>query len=720
MQELENLMVLSNKFTNISDLTNEVDKITKNFPNNKNKKHKILKYLVELLISSIKERNCKKSIAISRLVFLGNFSNPLTEIKKQGAFRTSKYNYSNNIVKVIIKDIKKLQIIKENEREYIESVLNLISLSNDVKSEKDKILSILTNRKYFFKTILAFGELYFLELLYHQQNYIPENIEQYKFYYNKESILESISLICQYYQELGSSSDNDLGFLDEKFDKSLYMDFIFRAFKIKNFNEAEIKIDVFDYKAIKDDNKVIIRNNNFELAKIQGYTKFNMRKDSLEKQFFLENNKKATSLLDFYDKYWNSVHCEKPLYEIKYEPVKRIVLNLINSDDSKIIGENSVFLEEFVWLIQICWENYNDEIAELKIIDDISILDIVKFQRLFFKISYFYKKSLEEYKDAQNSDYKIVSLRSVLPSLKLDDFINNMSYFSGLTREKIMNILNNITFDMKFKSDFVDLQYSPIVKLDKYLLILPTVVSTSNLIRSIALKNNQHLSIVKGRDCMVNNLETSFKNQDFSVCIDFSFGKDQIEIDLVAYKDNQLFLFECKNPYHPVNDFELRNTYDHIKKAFSQIEKYKSIINNKSLFHDFIKNIEFEIDINHVQVHYGVINANRALMGFQNDNIRVFHANELINFLECGKFVCHNVEYNSWKGEKFNVLDLVDYLNGDILDELRNCFNSYCYGFIYREKELEFETFQLDYEKFKQDISHNEYSVSCENVLTRF
>lgn len=718
MQELENLMVLSNKFTNISDLINEVDKLAKNFPENKNKKHKILESLVSLLISVIKEKNHKKSIAISRLIFLGNFSNPLNEIKKQGAFRASKYDYSNTIVKSIIKDIQKLQVIKDNEHQYIESVLNLISLANDVKSEKEKIISILTGRKYFFKTILAFGELYFLELLYNQGNYILENTKQSKFDYNKESILESISLICQYYQELGLSSDDDSGFLDEKFDKSLYIDFIYRAFKIKNFNEAEIKIDIFDYQAIKDNKKIIIRNSDFELAKIQGYTKFNARQDSLRKQIFLENNKKIASLLNFYEEYWNNVDCKQSLYELKCEPIKRIVLKLINIDDSKILGENSVLLEEFAFLNQTFLENYNDKIVEVEIIDGISILDILKFQRLFFKISYFYRKSLKEYKEAQNSDCSIISLRSILPSLKFDDF-NHMSYLSELSQEKFMKIANEIALDMKSKNDFVDLQYSPIVKLDEYLLILPTIVSASNLIRSIALKNGKHLSIVNNKDYMIDNLKKSFENKGFNVCIDFLFGKNQIEIDLVAYKDNHLFLLECKNPYHPVNDFELRNTYEHIKKALSQIEKFKSIVKNKNLFRDFIKNIGFQIDMNSLQVHYGIINANRALSGFQNDGVRVFHANELINFLECGKFICHNVEYNSWRSESFNVLDLVDYLNGNILDDLRNSFNPCPYSFNYREKELEFETFHWDYEKFKQDVSHK-YNVSCDNVLSQF
>lgn len=719
MQELENLIILSNKFANNSELINEVEKITKNFPNGTKKRHKILENLVSLLINTIKEKNHKKSIAISRLIFLGNFSNPLTEIKKQGAFRTSKYDYSNTIVKAIIKDIQKLKVIKNNEHQYIESVLNLISLANDVKSEKDKIISAFASRKHFFKTVLAFGELYFSELLYNQENYIPKNIEQSKFYYNKESVLESISLMCQYYQELGLSSDDDSGFLDEKFDKSLYMDFICRAFKIKNFNETEIKIDIFDYQAIKDNKKIIIRNSDFELAKIQGYTKFNARQDSFLKQVFSENNKKIGSLLDFYNQYWDNVHCEQPLYEIKYEPYKRIVLRLINIDDSVILGENSVFLEEFTLLNQTFLENYNDEIAEVEIIDGISILDILKFQRLFFKISYFYRRSLKEYKEAQNSDYNTVSLRSVLPSLKLDDFIDSTSLLSGLSQEKCLKIINSISLDMKSKNDFIDLQYSPIVKLNEYLLVLPTIVSASNLIRSIALKNNKHLSVVNGRDYMINNLKESFKNKGFSVCVDFLFGKDQIEIDLVAYRDNHLFLLECKNPYHPVNDFELRNTYEHIKKAISQIEKFKSIVENKKLFRDFIKNIEFQIDINSVQIHYGIINANRALSGFQNGGIRVFHANELINFLECGKFVCHNVEYNSWRSEQFDVLDLVDYLNGNILDDFRNSFNLYRYGFNYREKELEFETFHWDYEKFKQDISHK-YNVSCENVLNEF
>ena len=43
------------------------------------------------------------------------------------------------------------------------------------------------------------------------------------------------------------------------------------------------------------------------------------------------------------------------------------------------------------------------------------------------------------------------------------------------------------------------------------------------------------------------------------------------DTDLVAYRDGVLYLFECKNAYHPCNPHEMRNSYDHIRKAGTQL-----------------------------------------------------------------------------------------------------------------------------------------------------
>ena len=107
---LKDISNLRGKFSDTSELLNEIDKISVNFPTSKKKKYKLLENLVSELIGNIQAKNYQNSIAISRLIFLSDLENPLGEVRKQGVFRTSKYNYNNKIIKAIINDLKNLNV----------------------------------------------------------------------------------------------------------------------------------------------------------------------------------------------------------------------------------------------------------------------------------------------------------------------------------------------------------------------------------------------------------------------------------------------------------------------------------------------------------------------------------------------------------------------------------------------------------------------------------
>ena len=161
---------------------------------------------------------------------------------------------------------------------------------------------------------------------------------------------------------------------------------------------------------------------------------------------------------------------------------------------------------------------------------------------------------------------------------------------------------------------------------------------------------------------MIETINQALVDKGFHVNIDFKYGND--EIDVIAYLDGVLFIFECKNPYHPVSDFELRNTYSHLIKGFSQIEKFKSILGDTNSFNQLLTNASINpSDVR--DIHYGVINANRVLSGLVNNNIKTFHANELINFIETGEITSHGNKINVWKNKEFDVSDLVGYIQGN-------------------------------------------------------
>ncbi|GAA5557213.1 hypothetical protein Asch01_01932 [Acinetobacter schindleri] len=130
-----------------------------------------------------------------------------------------------------------------------------------------------------------------------------------------------------------------------------------------------------------------------------------------------------------------------------------------------------------------------------------------------------------------------------------------------------------ITSDFYKLDDYLDIQYSPVLSIGNELLITPTIFSTSNLIRSALIKLNRNISIINDSDKMIETLENRFKAKGFSVATEIKIGK--YEIDIIAKKGQEVFVFECKNAYHPVNEFELRNSFAHISKASTQLDNLK-------------------------------------------------------------------------------------------------------------------------------------------------
>ena len=57
----------------------------------------------------------------------------------------------------------------------------------------------------------------------------------------------------------------------------------------------------------------------------------------------------------------------------------------------------------------------------------------------------------------------------------------------------------------------------------------------------------------------------------------------KIEIDVLARFGDYLFVFECEHSLLPCNPHELRTSYDHIKKAASQLTTIKELLAQKEV-----------------------------------------------------------------------------------------------------------------------------------------
>ena len=72
-------------------------------------------------------------------------------------------------------------------------------------------------------------------------------------------------------------------------------------------------------------------------------------------------------------------------------------------------------------------------------------------------------------------------------------------------------------------------------------MLSPTLIGKSNLIRSSLLKLKINISTIKKNDSMIDHIKGLFENNGFQIKTDVTLG--DIEIDIIAKKNNQFFIF---------------------------------------------------------------------------------------------------------------------------------------------------------------------------------
>lgn len=631
-------------------------------------REKILKYVTNLLIAKIKEENYRDSLGLLRFIFVGRFTNPMAEIRKQGVFRVSKANFETKIICKLINEIPKIQKLPSAEERYLRNVVTLLILAPNVKQLKNDILAAAKSSRYFIKTILALAEAKFCDLLWDGEKLSESNFLSHIFYSNKESILSSASYIVQIYREsMGETKIVDSNHIDEDLTDH-YSSLIESSFAITNYLKSEIEVDIYDYGASANSKRtaVFVTNEDFETAKEYGYTKTNLRILSQIRRH-RHNLNSRKSYVELLEEIWARDCQEKEsiLYLIKKEPLERIVLiNVLAGygHEANVFSHDYLFSEEVIQLINLMDENYNDEAPLVKICGPFTSLDIFKIQRFFIYLGFMYHKAYWKLKRDNYENVESLRLRSVLPVMKEVHILELFEQITGKPLDDCKLLLTRLTNASIVPEETIDMQYKPVLKIEENYLILPAVFGHSNIIRSLAKSENVHFSVSGKHDYMVTSVSDALITRGFQVKHDFKFGVD--EIDIIAAMDEYLFLFECKNPYHPVNEFELRNTYAHLVKGFSQLEKIKARFSDKRTFTQFLKNSSISPhSIQHV--HYGIINANRTLSGLSQNGIKVFHAGEFINFLSTGKIISGSEEFATWKHETFDVNDLISYMEGN-------------------------------------------------------
>lgn len=686
----------------------------------KKKKESMHKSIIKDLIYSIQNNNLLESKGLLLMALSDSFNNSLLFLRKNGVFRASKYSYETRILRALIEFIKYTPYFQKVEiAGYFSKILFLIPIASKILDKEKYIKEIIKLDDRFLKTILAEANTIFLQSLYVTKK--DPNYALRPGYRTEETIISAVSYLVNIYRKVyqGKKIPDSWSYLinESNRDKAKYNKVIEIALFICQYRELEFEVDIFDYDLRMVEDILYVDKDNFIKARCYGDTKTIMQSNARSIDFFQTHQSNIQSLQLFMEQIWDVVKDEDEdiIYQIKSynnkkfkKETRRIICHIYYQPKDILFTKSELFSEEVFLIHDLALENYMTEISNIALIDGITIHNIILIQRLYAYISFIYLKVAEKIKntpgEGKTSSEKILR-RSVLPTLGKKEQVELIQYVTKLSAEHCEKLIDELTLDLDDTDSIVDLQYKPIVKSQNQYLILPTVLAYSKLVRSLAKQNNVHLSITREKkDQMIEKLSLVFKEKGFLVLQDFEYGKD--EVDLVLLKNNVLFIFECKNPYYPTDSYELANTFGHIETGFAQLRKIKGILGNNSRFKNFIQKTQYPINANNIDIFYGLINANRALTGYSDGEFSVFHAAELINFVESGTISLSGNQYFCWENDEFDTRDLIKYLQGQIVSrDFIDTGEPYpeCYATVGMTSII-YKKFAFDYIKLKEKV----------------
>lgn len=644
--------------------------------------------------------------------------------RKKGIFRYSAWDLEENNVESILGFLKQhssvLNFSKENCR-FIEMKLELnwfFIFYRDSEEQLKKLIKKHHRRssKYncngvyveeaLFKELLVYAEILF---------YSHNSIDMTKDRLNKDSlsgytieeITESISyLIFLYDSTIGIKEDHSYT-VDPKFVRSSEIEkFILIGCRIIQLKEWELLIDYFKYDVESKDNSIRILHKNelFEKSIRLGNVKRDMQQGLSYMENFKIANKEAVSLSEISGKIKEglgsdliSVVDDGNLSRYRFE----IPQNLIC-----LFNDKNLFLEEWVSVRYYANEQFTDiqNTLDKKITDNCTLDDIIKFHRVFLLFYTITSELLFEQPDES------MIIRSLIPFMRDEQLIDLISNFVG-DNSKSNELLSFFTYAGNTK---LDLQYTPLLKASGGIIFSTSMIAKSNLIRnciahSYSIKNQivnndplETLVLECKKIFELNHPEyIVFKNKKFS------YLRQHGEIDVLVVSEKDIIIIECKSPFSPINNFEMRATYDYMIKAAKQLNLSKAALSDCSFRERFLKSLG--IDNHERNIYTCIILGNRLFNGYTIENHPVRYIKELDMILNNGHIYSEAGRWRVWENEKYSHSDSIEFLSDKYKLGLTgfNAMNKIEESMLIEDKKIIFETYAFDFIKSIEQFDKN-------------
>lgn len=339
---------------------------------------------------------------------------------------------------------------------------------------------------------------------------------------------------------------------------------------------------------------------------------------------------------------------------------------------------------QFLFLDLINNQIYHEEKTLLEIIQNEHLiigdhqltenLKISSFVKIFKLLLFFFLLNINSI-IAYKHDKKKFSHNSLIRVHRKDNLLR-LSSLLGLEDREFEDFIKLVSWDSS-EGQYYDLQYSPFLKCRDSFVSLPSIFSSSNILRNTQVSNKIRF---KEQGDNFTEICTRLLKTKFSKVVSekrIKYKNQSTEIDIIVFEKPYLYLFECKYSVPPCGFHELRDIWNDLKKGIAQQQIAYDILINEKTLNSYLAGWfpgTKSSDLENLTIKNCVILSGRNFSGMNigNISIRDFHslraiiteqktAFSKIEPLKKVKFI----KYSFVGPDGFNVRDLNDYLSPD-------------------------------------------------------
>ena len=634
---------------------------------NKNEHNKLIENVKHAIVK--KQKNKAFAAVAFGIIFDVNF---IDIIKKKAVFRGSSYEFLTDNLLLLVEDLIAFETSLEISApavKYFQSLASLYKACRSLQVAYKGVKQILKSEGMkIIKELIVLLDFIFMTNPQPGINISNNNLINHC---TKEDLASGFSYIFYLYSELAKQVEANCAIDTKRFFKGNIEQILYYGVIISEYRDIEIRLDAFGYHlepgSSPSDLNLIGPVTNFEKFTQVGYI-ISAAQDHLKFKDYSSKKEQIASLVSLSKRLYQEIGAKHT--KLMTNPVERYAFAFPYTPPlQELIQSNLLFLEEAIELEPIAQDLLIslDELLEIKIWKDldVTLFDLIRVQRWIIFIMVYTQTFLEE--KLQTETERV--LQSLVPCWTDANLKTMLSI--AVDEKKVGPIVDALTWRPDGKVNVFDIQYQPIVRISDGKLIPLHLMASANVIRnSLMISGYRHynegtIDPVSKMLCNVLSKHiTTFK--DNIVFKGFSGGKEG-DIDVAAYFNGALFLMECKNSLHPCNSYELRTSYDYVKKAAIQLDNIVGLIRANEDFRKFVSQatgLHFTIPAD-VRITTSIVMSNRMFTGHREGGHPVRGLFELAQFIHSGKIIIHDQIVNLWAGDKFTSEDLRRYLEED-------------------------------------------------------